>query len=186
MHVPGALCVVCTRCALCVSSVSDISCVCEWHMFIPCGSEGAPCLVWLSQFCPLTTLPSHLQGFVWEIAPKYGAMVVFAEHRYYGKSLPFGNESYKDAAHLSYLTSEQALADFATLSTALKVSPCPPAWPPATLCPALQSSLYMSPSSPLIAFGGSYGGKCSVVIRADTLPLPLPLHCQGCWRHGSG
>jgi lysosomal Pro-X carboxypeptidase len=31
---------------------------------------------------------------VWDIAPIFNAMVVFAEHRYYGTSLPYGNASY--------------------------------------------------------------------------------------------
>lgn len=59
---------------------------------------------------------------MWDIAPQYGAMIVFAEHRYYGKTLPFGKDSYKDAAHLSYLTTEQALADYAVLLRTMKVS----------------------------------------------------------------
>ena len=36
----------------------------------------------------------HLVGLVWDIAPLFNAMVVFGEHRYYGASLPYGNQSY--------------------------------------------------------------------------------------------
>ncbi|KAK6942267.1 Peptidase S28 [Dillenia turbinata] len=54
-------------------------------------------------------------GFMFDIAPKFRAPLVF-----YGKSLPFGKNSYKSAKTLGYLNSQQALADFAVPIRSLK------------------------------------------------------------------
>lgn len=40
---------------------------------------------------PLNSFDSDL---VWDIAPTFKAMLIFAEHRYYGQSLPYGNASF--------------------------------------------------------------------------------------------
>lgn len=99
------------------------------------GNEGD--ITW---FCNNT-------GFMWEIAKELGAMLLFAEHRYYGESMPFGQASYSDSKHLNYLTSEQALADFAVLIKNVK------------------STLPGAQHSPVIAVGGSYGGMLSAWFR---------------------
>lgn len=101
---------------------------------------------------------------MWEIAPEYGAAVVFAEHRYCmmlfalplsvefipyhafvtdGKSMPVGDASFNSSRNLQWLTVEQAMADYATLIPHLQ-----------------QAELSETPSSagPVIIFGGSYGG----------------------------
>ncbi len=70
----------------------------------------------------LYTIFIFLQGFVVEdLSQHFNALIIFIEHRYYGQSLPFGADSYKDAQHLQYLSSQQALADFASVITELKV-----------------------------------------------------------------
>ncbi|RMC07464.1 hypothetical protein DUI87_16936 [Hirundo rustica rustica] len=86
-------------------------------------------------------------GFMWDVAEELNAMLVFAEHRYYGQSLPFGNESFSDSKHLNYLTSEQALADFAVLVEYLK------------------TTIAGAQHSPVIAIGGSYGGMLAAWFR---------------------
>ena len=101
---------------------------------------------------------------MWDIAPIFNAMVVFAEHRYYGQSLPYGNQSYSkpdyskascSRTRLStslfplarYLTSGQALADYAYLLDYIR------------------SSIKGAANSPTIVFGGSYGGMLAAYFR---------------------
>uniref|UniRef100_A0A0K0D2Z1 Lysosomal Pro-X carboxypeptidase n=1 Tax=Angiostrongylus cantonensis TaxID=6313 RepID=A0A0K0D2Z1_ANGCA len=87
-------------------------------------------------------------GFMWDIAPEFHAAVVFAEHRFYGKTQPYGDKSYNTTDHLGYLSSEQALADFIMLIDHLK-----------------QKKLNGAQKSAVIAFGGSYGGMLAAWIR---------------------
>ncbi|XP_008842416.1 lysosomal Pro-X carboxypeptidase isoform X2 [Nannospalax galili] len=99
------------------------------------GNEGD--IIW---FCNNT-------GFMWNVAEELEAMLVFAEHRYYGESLPFGEDSFKDSKHLNFLTSEQALADYAELIRHLK------------------RTIPGADSQPVIAVGGSYGGMLAAWFR---------------------
>ncbi|KAK6237829.1 hypothetical protein QUC31_003298 [Theobroma cacao] len=105
-------------------------------IFLYCGNEGD--IEWFA----VNT------GFVWDIAPHFGAMVLFPEHRYYGESMPYGSkeEAYKNATTLSYLTTEQALADFAVLITDLKRN-------------------LSAEGCPVVLFGGSYGGMLAAWMR---------------------
>lgn len=72
---------------------------------------------------------------MWELAPKFGARIVFVEHRYEGQSLPNISEDC-----LSYASTIQALEDYARI---------------------LEEKLNPGNAAPVIVFGGSYGGMLS-------------------------
>ncbi|GAU48023.1 hypothetical protein TSUD_183410, partial [Trifolium subterraneum] len=99
-------------------------------IFLYCGNEGD--IVWFAQNT----------GFVWEIAPKFGAMVVFPEVS--------KEEAYKNATTLAFLNAEQALADFAVLVTDLKRN-------------------LSAIDCPVVLFGGSYGGMLAAWMRLKKL-----------------
>jgi len=76
-------------------------------------------------------------------AQKYGALVVTAEHRFYGKSKPLPDLSNNN---LVYLNSQQALADYAYFIQGFK-------------------ELYGAKASSVVTFGGSYPGNLCVWFR---------------------
>lgn len=97
------LCFVCenssiflSRLRACSKRYSDkeahISLCCCRSWYLDAGNEG-----------DVTVYVNHT-GLMWENAPQFGALLVFAEHRYYGLSQPFGDAALK---HIQYLTHEQ-------------------------------------------------------------------------------
>lgn len=85
-------------------------------------------------------------GLMWESGASMNALLVFAEHRYYGETLPLGTESFTNASTLRWLTMEQALADYAAVIYQLKVE-------------------RGVPDAPVVALGGSYGGMLAAWLR---------------------
>ncbi|KAM7263639.1 hypothetical protein ACFE04_001322 [Oxalis oulophora] len=88
-------------------------------------------------------------GFLADIAPKFGALLVAIEHRYYGNSIPFGitqKEALKNATIRGYFNSAQALADYAEILLHVQKQ-------------------FKAQDSPIIVFGASYGGMLASWFR---------------------
>ncbi|KAK2093037.1 hypothetical protein P7K49_029566 [Saguinus oedipus] len=77
--------------------------------------------------------------FIWYTAEELKAMLVYAEQRYCGDSLPC-DDPFKDSGHLYLLTSEQALADSAELIK------------------HLNRTILGAENHPVVALQGPYGG----------------------------
>ncbi|CAB3402272.1 unnamed protein product [Caenorhabditis bovis] len=109
-------------------------------IFFYTGNEGS-----LESFVTAT-------GMMFDIAPIFHATIIFAEHRFYGQTQPFKKDSYNNIQNMGYLTSEQALADFAEVLTEFKK-------------PNNQFNISYPADAPVISFGGSYGGMLSAWFR---------------------
>ncbi|GKU93943.1 hypothetical protein SLEP1_g7492 [Rubroshorea leprosula] len=88
-------------------------------------------------------------GFLTAIGPRFKALIVFLEHRFYGQSIPLGSmeKAMKNTSVQGCFTTAQALADYAAIILHLKET-----------IPAAESS-------PVIVFGCSYAGMLAAWFR---------------------
>ncbi|KAL1512952.1 hypothetical protein ABEB36_002450 [Hypothenemus hampei] len=112
--------------------------------------KGGPMFFYCGNEADILTFYENT-GFLIDIAPTFNALVVFAEHRYYGESLPFGAKSLLSPETLRYLTTSQALSDFVCLIDHLNRE--------------YYSTMITNDTYPVIAFGGSYGGMLAAWLR---------------------
>ncbi|KAH7725791.1 PCP-1.1 protein [Aphelenchoides avenae] len=101
---------------------------------------------------------------MWDLAKQFKAAVVFAEHRFYGMTMPF-RDAWTEATRsvdgidkLSTMDVRQVIEDYAYA------------------IPQLKSALKLPPNTPVIAFGGSYGGMLT-----GWLALKHPNLLAGAW-----
>ncbi|KAK1588955.1 hypothetical protein Q3G72_029012 [Acer saccharum] len=108
-------------------------------------NTSSPIFVYTGAEVPITF---QIAGFIVELASRFNGLLLYIEHRYYGESMPFGSEdkAFKNASTFGYLSSTQALADYAQLITDVKKN-------------------LSAENCPVIAVGGSYGGMLSSWLR---------------------
>jgi hypothetical protein len=99
-----------------------------------CGNEGA-----------LESFYANSGYMTITLAKEMKALVLLGEHRYYGKSKPYGDDSF-NATNIKYLTVDQTMMDYVKLIKSIK-------------------SQDKYKNSPVIAFGGSYGGMLAAWMR---------------------
>ncbi|CAL0324193.1 unnamed protein product [Lupinus luteus] len=111
------------------------------------ANSSAPIFAYLGAEEALDNVPSSI-GFLTDNAASFNALLVYIEHRYYGKSIPFGSrqEAFKNASTIGYFNSAQAIADYAEVLIHIK------------------KTLHAE-KSPIIVLGGSYGGMLATWFR---------------------
>ncbi|XP_009785587.1 uncharacterized protein [Nicotiana sylvestris] len=111
------------------------------------SNSSSPIFAYLGAESSIDNDPLNI-GFLTDFAPRFKALLVYMEHRYYGQSIPLGKieEALKDQDTRGYFNSAQAIADYAELLLHVKEQ-------------------FSAPNSPIIVIGGSYGGMLASWFR---------------------
>ena len=94
-------------------------------------------------------LPYLQKGIVYQLASALNGIGVVLEHRYYGDSFPTANLSTKS---LRFLSTDQAVADQAYFASHV-------------VFPGMEHMNLTAPSTPFLAYGGSYAGGMVSFLR---------------------
>ncbi|CEM14792.1 unnamed protein product [Vitrella brassicaformis CCMP3155] len=108
------------------------------------GQKGRPIIFYTGNEGPIDLFWNNSRFWTETVRDHFGGVVVFAEHRYFGETMPFGNKSF-ERQNIGYCTIEQVLEDYAVLLM------------------RLQSTKYGR--GPILAGGGSYGGMLAAWFR---------------------
>lgn len=111
------------------------------------AQSNSPIFCYLGAEAPIDGDVSFI-GFLTDNAPRFKALAVYIEHRYYGKSVPAASfeEALDDDRTRGYFNSAQALADYAEVLLHVK-------------------ERFSAYNSPIIVVGGSYGGMLASWFR---------------------
>eukprot|EP01112_Ceratiomyxa_fruticulosa_P005570 TRINITY_DN1624_c0_g4_i2.p1 TRINITY_DN1624_c0_g4~~TRINITY_DN1624_c0_g4_i2.p1 ORF type:complete len:277 (-),score=50.77 TRINITY_DN1624_c0_g4_i2:719-1549(-) len=116
--------------------------------------DNGPVFLYINGEGPVSGPPSSSTDEVVTLAQKFSAIIVTLEHRYYGQSVPFANNSLQN---LQYLSSKQALFDLAHFIVNFTNYVLPP--PPVVNNPGEITT------RKVFTIGGSYSGALSAWFR---------------------
>ena len=143
------------------------------HWLPPSDPNGpGPVFLYAGNEGPIETFAGN-SGWMFELAESFNAALVFVEHRFYGRSMPWdGNAtlSYANFSTLSLLTSEQAIADYVQFVEWMRDGGKDNEVGPFSACRGNCSSI------PVIVFGGSYGGMLAAWYHRSTALSHRTLH----------
>lgn len=109
-------------------------------------SEKGPILMYCGNEGPIEMFYKNTGWYNDYVVKELKGLLVYPEHRYFGKSWPFGDEKTSMMKqNLAYLTTEEAMMDFVEFIQFLKKTYCA--------------------DCPVVVFGGSYGGMLASWMR---------------------